>query len=72
MFYSDEGAKPQHMFGLYVCSAEPTWKFLPNNEVGEIIAMELDNIRNLMKQEPERFTRGFINTMNEYGRLKLL
>lgn len=72
VFYSDEGAKLQHMFGLYVCTAEPTWKFLPNDEVEEIIAMELDDIRNLMKQEPKKFTRGFINTMNEYDHLKSL
>lgn len=70
VFYSDEGPDMQHMFGLYTCVAEPSWKFIPNDEVDEIIPMALEDIQDLMKQEPKRFTRGFINTMNEYIRLK--
>ena len=69
VFYSDEGADLQHMFGLYTCVAEPSWSFIPNDEVEEIIPMSVESIRNLMKSEPEKFTRGFINSMNEYIRL---
>ena len=72
IFYSNEGTNLQHMFGLYACLAEPTWQFLPNDEVEEIIPMGLEDIRNLMTQEPEKFTHGFINSMKEYQRLKLL
>ena len=72
VFYSDEGPYLQHMFGLYTCVAKPSWKFIPNDEVDEIIPMTLTEIRDLMEREPEKFTRGFINTMNEYVRLKNL
>jgi isopentenyl-diphosphate delta-isomerase len=70
IFYSDEGPEFQHMFGLYTCVAEPSWEFIPNDEVDEIILMDLTDIRELMASEPEKFTGGFINTMNEYVRLK--
>lgn len=72
VFYSDEGPNLQHMFGLYTCVAEPSWKFIPNDEVDEIIPMSITEIRELMEREPKRFTRGFINTMSEYVRLKSL
>jgi isopentenyldiphosphate isomerase len=72
VFYADEGIKVQHMFGLYSCTAEPTWQFVPNNEVEIIIPMTIMTIRNLMMTNPEKFTRGFINTMSEYVRLNNL
>jgi len=72
VFYSDEGDMLQHMFGLYACVAEPTWQFVPNDEVEEIIPMTISNIRELMIAHPEKFTRGFINTMHEYVRLNNL
>lgn len=68
-FYSDEGIY-QHMFGLFECMADQAWHFVPNDEVEEIIPMKLNNIRNLMKTNPEKFTGGFINTMRVYCRLK--
>lgn len=70
IFYSDELPTMQHMFGLYTCVAEPTWKFIPNEEVEEIIPMEIQDIRDLMIKSPQKFTEGFINTMNEYVRLQ--
>ncbi|MDB5179640.1 MAG: isopentenyl-diphosphate delta-isomerase [Candidatus Saccharibacteria bacterium] len=69
VFYSDEGTEMQHMFGLYMCVADRSWVFIPNDEVEEIIPMELSEIIKLMNNEPHRFTRGFINTMAEYNRL---
>ena len=70
VFYSDEGPTMQHMFGLFVCVASPEWRFVPNAEVEEIIPMQVNDIQALMKSNPEKFTGGFINTMNEYERLK--
>lgn len=70
VFYSDEGPTMQHMFGLYSCVADPEWEFVPNDEVGEIIPMTLEDIRVLMESDPRKFTGGFINTMREYSRLK--
>lgn len=72
VFYSDEGPSMQHMFGLFECVADASWTFVPNEEVEEVIAMTIDEIRELMQEQPHKFTGGFINTMNEYTRLKAL
>jgi isopentenyldiphosphate isomerase len=68
-FYSDEGTY-LHMFGLFECVADANWKFVPNDEVEEIIPMGIGEIRQLMSTNPEKFTGGFINTMNEYCKIK--
>jgi isopentenyl-diphosphate delta-isomerase len=70
VFYSDEGLKMQHMFGLFTCLVNPEWEFVPNDEVAEIVPMKIKDIQALMKSNPDKFTGGFINTMNEYLRLK--
>lgn len=70
VFYSDEGKDMQHMFGLYECVADPSWHFTPNDEVEEIIPMTLETIQSLMAADAEKFTGGFINTMQEYVHLK--
>ena len=71
VFYSDEGVY-LHMFGLFECTADPNWQFVPNDEVEEIIPMKLDDIRKLMASNPEKFTGGFINTMKQYCKVKNL
>lgn len=68
-FYSDEGIY-QHMFGLFECVADSSWKFVANDEVEEIIPMDVSEIRDLMKSNPETFTGDFINTMSEFCRIK--
>ncbi len=70
-FYSDEDTY-LHMFGLFECVVDKDWKFEPNDEVEEIIPMKLDDIRKMMTDTPEKFTGGFINTMNEYCKVKNL
>lgn len=70
-FYSDEG-KYLHMFGLFECVASPDWKFIPNDEVEEIIPMKISDLRELMASSPEKFTGGFINTMTHYRAIKNL
>jgi len=70
-FYSDEGTY-LHMFGLFECTANKDWEFVPNEEVEEIIPMNVDDIRRMMIKEPEKFTIGFINSMKEYSKLKKL
>lgn len=70
VFYSDENSQMQHMFGLFECIADDNWKFVPNDEVEEIIPMSLDDIRALMATNRERFTGGFINTLRMYDQLK--
>lgn len=68
-FYSDERVY-LHMFGLFECVADKNWKFVPNEEVEEIIPMKLEDIKKLMETSPEKFTGGFVNTMEEYSRIK--
>lgn len=68
-FCSDEGTY-LHIFGLFECVADKNWKFIPNAEVEEIIPMKLEDIQKMMKESPDKFTNGFINTMKEYIRVK--
>lgn len=68
-FYSDE-VTYLHMFGLFECIADSSWKFIPNDEVEEIILMDLKDIWDMMNKTPKKFTGGFINTMKEYRRIK--
>lgn len=68
-FYSAKG-RYRHMFGLFECVVDADWAFAPNEEVEEIIPMKMDDIKELMKTNPEKFTGGFINTMKEYCRVK--
>lgn len=68
--YSDETDKLQHMFGLFECIASDDWEFEPNDEVEHIFPASLDEVWGLMANSPEKFTRGFINTMAEYRRIK--
>ena len=69
IFLSDEGDR-LHMFGLFSCVANEEWRFAPNDEVDEITPMALEDIRRLMASQPERFTGGFIKTMNKYAQIQ--
>jgi isopentenyldiphosphate isomerase len=67
----EEYSYEQHLFGLYSCVAEPSWEFVPNDEVKVIFPMAIAAIRQAMIDEPEeKFTRGFRITMAEYVRQK--
>lgn len=68
-FYNEAGSY-RHMFGLFECVADKTWRFVPNEEVDEIIPMKLADVRALMKSNPEKFTTGFIKSMQVYTKLK--
>jgi isopentenyldiphosphate isomerase len=68
-FYPGKGI---HIFGLFECTASKKWQFVPSEEVDEIIPMKLIDIRKMMIKSPEKFTDGFINTMEEYCKVKKL
>lgn len=70
IFYPHEISDSMHMFGLYTCTVDSSWVFTPNDEVEVLILMNTQTIREMMTNEPTKFTRGFIATMNEYIRLK--
>lgn len=74
-FYSDErisGVNIRHYFGLYECRPNPNWKFQANEEVKNIFPMEINEVVQSMNESPERFTGGFINSMEEYVKQKKL
>jgi len=70
-FYS-HGGPYKHMFGLFECIADDDWRFTPNEEVEEIIPIKLESVERMMKKNPEKFTNGFINSMKEYRKIKIL
>lgn len=67
--YSSSGSF-LHMIGLFECVAVHDWVFVPNDEVDEITPMKLRDIRNMMSENPEKFSSDFIDTMQAYCRLK--
>lgn len=69
IFYPQEVIDSMHIFGLYTCTVDSTWVFTPNDEVEVLIPMNMQTVREMMINEPTKFTRGFIATMNEYVRL---
>lgn len=68
-FYSDEtftGSSYRHMFGLYSCTVGADWVFRPNQEVAAITPMTIEYVVREMNRHPQRFTPGFLNTMDYY------
>ena len=69
VFYSDEtytGSNYRHMFGLFTCTPNPSWRFKPNDEVHSIFPMSIEDIVQHMNENPDKFTPGFLNTMEHY------
>ena len=69
-FLSDDGRG--HMFGLYEVIPSKSWKFVPNDEVKNIISMTLPEVVEMMNKEPDKFTHGFRWTMKKYLEVKKL
>ncbi|MCX6729254.1 MAG: NUDIX domain-containing protein [Candidatus Saccharibacteria bacterium] len=75
VFYSDEtytGSNYRHMFGLFTCTPSASWHFKPNDEVHSIFPMSIEDIVNQMNVSPQTFTPGFLNTMEQYLKIKKL
>ncbi|HEV7453710.1 MAG TPA: NUDIX domain-containing protein [Candidatus Saccharimonadales bacterium] len=62
----------RHMFGVYECYPIKDWRFVPNDEVDEIIPMAMDDLVKMVQSAPERFTSGFINVLKFYLKQKKL
>ena len=72
VFYSDEtytGSNYRHMFGLFTCTPSASWRFKPNDEVHSIFPISIEDIVQHMNESPEKFTPGFLNTMEQYLKL---
>lgn len=55
-----------HMFGIFEAQAPEDWVFVPNEEVKQLIPKPLEQIVEEMILAPDKFTRGFINTLEAY------
>jgi isopentenyldiphosphate isomerase len=61
-----------HIFAIYETTVPKGWEFVPNEEVKEISPQTLEETINQMKQNPTKFTPGFINTMAAFIEVKNL
>jgi len=61
-----------HFFGIFETTANRDWSFVPNDEVKSLTPMRIEKIVKEMQNNPEKFTRGFINTLDAYLRVKKL
>jgi isopentenyldiphosphate isomerase len=52
-----------HLVALFWCNAKEGWSFVPNDEVGEVLYQEVDEVVEEMSREPERFAPGFVATL---------
>lgn len=70
--YSDEGSRV-HIFGIYECSAPEGWKFIPNDEVEELVLMNIPDVVEMMNTfGTQKFTGGFMSTMRKYLEIKIV
>ena len=55
-----------HFHAIYKALASADWQFIPNEEVEELQLWNIEDVIESMKQHPEKFTYGFINSMKAY------
>lgn len=70
-FYVDETARGnnfRHRFGLFTCTTPSEWHFVPTEEVKVLIPMTIEEILKEMEINPEKFTLGFMATIQEFQR----
>ncbi len=67
-----EGYNYFHFFGIFEAKADKNWQFVPHDEVKQLILMKLEAVVARMKKDPDKFTRGFINTLDAYLKAKKL
>lgn len=56
----------KHFYGVYKTVAPNRWKFENTDEVDSLIEMDLDEVIDLMNNQPERFLNGFFITLSAY------
>jgi 8-oxo-dGTP pyrophosphatase MutT (NUDIX family) len=62
----------EHMFGVYECTPDHNWRFVPNDEVAEITPMTFEDLVTEVNKHPARFTGGCINVLRFYIQYKKL
>lgn len=61
-----------HFFGIYEAITSDSWQFVPHEEVKQLTPVKLPEVVDDMKQNPDKYTRGFINTLDAYLKAKRL
>ena len=65
-----EHARMNHFWAIYTATVPDDWIFLPTPEVSAIEKMDIRTIKELLAQDSEAFTHGFVNTFQELVRLR--
>ncbi len=63
---TSNGGKDPHCYGIYRTEAPKNWKFIPNDEVDQLIEMSLEEIVKDMNQNPNAYLTGFLRTLAVY------
>jgi len=63
-------ARLNHFWAIFTANAPKGWVFTETEEVKSLEKISLDKIKQMMKSEPDSFTHGFMNTMQELIRIK--
>ncbi|MDA3896994.1 MAG: NUDIX domain-containing protein [Desulfobacteraceae bacterium] len=63
-------ARLNHFWAIFTANAPEGWVFTETEEVKSLEKISLDEIKQMMKSEPDLFTHGFMNTMQELIRIK--
>ncbi len=65
-----ENARFNHFWAIYEAMAPVGWKFMETEEVKSLEKMAVSNVIASLNTDPERFTHGFLNAMQEFLRTK--
>ncbi|MEK7180142.1 MAG: NUDIX domain-containing protein [Patescibacteria group bacterium] len=65
-------ARLNHYWAVFTTVAPNDWQFKATEEVSSLEKISLVKIKEMMQTEPDSFTHGFMNTMNELIRVKQL
>ncbi len=65
-----ENNKMGHFWSMYEGRVPEDWEFKETEEVKNIVRVSLEEVFRKIKEEPELFTHGSINIINEYKKVK--
>ena len=63
-------ARMNHYWAIFTATTPTGWVFKETDEVKSLEKMSLERIKQMMQSDRDSFTHGFMNTMEEFIRLK--
>ena len=63
-------ARMNHYWAIFTATTPAGWVFKETDEVKSLEKMSLEKIKQMMQSDRDLFTHGFMNTMEEFIRLK--